>query len=141
MKYKIFGNPYMVKATQDLLRGKSIQNEDLSTIPEHFQEIFLEPDFCYAVLDRRVRLVASFFCDDHSVIQIHYSQLASHILESALADIEQQGGGINQEGFYRITSPVVKEYLETESYQEWLKREAKKRGIKIIEEVISCYTC
>jgi hypothetical protein len=136
MKYKIFGNPYIVKVTQELLRGKSIQNEDLSTIPEHFQEIFLEPDFGYAVLDHRVRLVASFFCDDHSVIQIHYSQLPPHVLEAALADIEHQGGGINHEGFYRITSPIVKEYLETESYQEWLKKEAKKRGIKIIEEEI-----
>jgi hypothetical protein len=141
MKYKIWGNPHMVKWVQEFLKGKPIDVKELSAIPEQYQELILEPEFYYGIWDRRVRLIASFFCDDHSVIQIHYSQLPPHVFEDALTDIERQGGTIEREGYYQITVPIVKEFLESGDYQEWLKREAKKRGIKIIEkEVESCCT-
>ena len=141
MKYKIFGNPHMVKWVREFLRGKPINIEELSAIPEQYQELILEPEFWYEVWDHELRLTATFFYDDHSVIQIHYSQLPPHILEDALTDIGRQGGTLEQEGRYQITVPTVKEFIESEEYQEWLKKEAKKRGIKIIKkEVESCFT-
>jgi hypothetical protein len=142
MKYKIFGNPHMVKWVREFLRGKPIDTKELSAIPEQYQELILEPEFYYGVWDRRLRLIASFFCDDHSVIEIHYSPLPPHILEDALADIGRLGRTIEREGRYQITTSTVKEFLNSEDYQEWLKQEAKKRGIKIIEEEVeSCFMC
>jgi len=133
MKYKIFGNPHKVKKVQEFLKGKPLDPKGFSAIPEQGQELVLKPEFCYGIWDRRVRLIAIFFYDDHSVIEIHYSQLPPHVLEAALKDVERQGGTIEREGYYQITAPTVKEFINSQDYQEWLKEEAKKRGIKIIK--------
>jgi hypothetical protein len=131
LQYKIYANPQLIKLAQLCQRGVPVHYYPTST--EEARELILEPEFYYSVWNCSISLVASFFKNNLSSIQIAYPEPPLYVVDAALDDIYRQGRALNISGLYQITSSKVWRFIKSKKFQRWLEEEAKKHGIEIVK--------
>jgi hypothetical protein len=132
LRYKINANPHALRLIR--LTRYGIPVSFYSPIDfEKTEEIILEPEFWYSVWDCKVSLIALFYKNDLSQIQITYPELPNYVYELAVRDLARQGGAINISGIYHVLSSKIFKFIESKKFQKWLENEAQKRGIEIVK--------
>ena len=132
LQYKIYAKPHSLRLVRLCQLGIPVHYYPVTE--EEVREIILEPEFYYSVWNCSVSLIASFFKNDLSSIQIVYPDLPPHVTNAVLDDINDQGGAINISGLYEITSSKVWRFIKSKKFQRWLEEEAIKHGIEIVKE-------
>jgi len=132
LQYKINANPHSLRLVRLMKYGIPVQVYNPIDF-EKTEEIILEPEFWYSVWNCHVSLIATFYKDNLSEIQIAYSELPTYVYEAAIKDINRQGGVINISGIYHILSSKVFKFIESKKFQKWLEKEAERHGIEIVK--------
>jgi hypothetical protein len=97
------------------------------------QEVELVPDVFIYVWNRNFAIGASFEIGGGKEEEVFYPHpLSKRVEEAALRDISKQGS-LTWSGRYKIISPTLRRFVEGPKFQRWLREEAERLGLKVVE--------
>jgi hypothetical protein len=113
-------------------RGLTTQfPQDFPSLEEKVIEV--EPAIFLFVWNRRVAIGVAFEIEGGKEIEVFYPHpLPKRVEEAVYKDVYRQGS-LTWSGRYKILSPTIRRFVESEKFQGWLREEATRLGLEVVE--------